>query len=82
MNTSKLQDLLKRSFGFDSFRPLQREIMEDSLAGRDVFALLPTGGGKSLDRNFGDTIRISKMKKRRAIMIITYGWQINEREDG
>ncbi|MDP3721941.1 MAG: DNA helicase RecQ [Candidatus Omnitrophota bacterium] len=44
----KLQELLKRSFGFDSFRPLQREIMEDSLAGRDVFALLPTGGGKSL----------------------------------
>ena len=48
MNTSTLQDLLKRAFGFDSFRPLQREIMEDSLAGRDVFALLPTGGGKSL----------------------------------
>ncbi len=48
MNTINLQDLLKRFFGFDSFRPLQREIMEDSLAGRDVFALLPTGGGKSL----------------------------------
>src|SRR3989338_8553433 len=48
MNTINLQDLLKRSFSFDSFRPLQREIMEDSLAGRDVFALLPTGGGKSL----------------------------------
>ena len=39
---------LKRSFGFDSFRPLQREIITDALAGRDVFALLPTGGGKSL----------------------------------
>jgi len=48
MTTIDLRDLLKRSFGFDSFRPLQREIMEDSLAGRDVFALLPTGGGKSL----------------------------------
>ncbi len=47
-DTVDLEDLLKRSFGFDSFRPLQREIMEDSLAGRDVFALLPTGGGKSL----------------------------------
>ena len=43
-----LQEWLKRAFGFDAFRPLQREIMEDSLAGRDVFALLPTGGGKSL----------------------------------
>jgi ATP-dependent DNA helicase RecQ len=39
---------LKRSFGFDTFRPLQREIIADALAGRDVFALLPTGGGKSL----------------------------------
>jgi ATP-dependent DNA helicase RecQ len=41
-------ELLKRCFGFDSFRPLQREIIGDTLAGKDVFALLPTGGGKSL----------------------------------
>ncbi len=40
--------LLKRTFGYASFRPLQREIIEATLAGRDVFALLPTGGGKSL----------------------------------
>src|SRR6202034_1168152 len=40
--------LLKRSFGFASFRPLQREIIRATLEGRDVFALLPTGGGKSL----------------------------------
>ncbi len=39
---------LKKFFGFSSFRPLQREIMSDSLAGKDVFAVLPTGGGKSL----------------------------------
>jgi len=44
----KLQKLLKTTFGYDGFRPLQREIMEASLAGRDTFALLPTGGGKSL----------------------------------
>ena len=40
--------LLKEHFGFDSFLPLQEEIIADSLAGQDVFALLPTGGGKSL----------------------------------
>jgi ATP-dependent DNA helicase RecQ len=39
---------LKHHFGFDAFRPLQEEIVRDVLAGRDVFALLPTGGGKSL----------------------------------
>ena len=43
-----LDAILKRHFGFQSFRPLQREIIESLLAGEDVLALLPTGGGKSL----------------------------------
>lgn len=43
-----LLEPLRRYFGFESFRPLQEEIIRDALAGRDVFALLPTGGGKSL----------------------------------
>ena len=43
-----LAQLLKRTFGYGTFRPLQREIIEATLAGQEVFALLPTGGGKSL----------------------------------
>ena len=44
----QLYETLKQSFGFTAFRPLQEEIVLDALSGRDVFALLPTGGGKSL----------------------------------
>src|SRR5712664_1096144 len=43
-----LPSSLKKHFGYDEFRPLQQEIVTDALAGRDVFALMPTGGGKSL----------------------------------
>jgi len=41
-------DVLKRIFGFDEFRPNQKGIVEALLENRDVFAVMPTGGGKSL----------------------------------
>ncbi|MEK7707582.1 MAG: RecQ family ATP-dependent DNA helicase, partial [Verrucomicrobiota bacterium] len=44
----QLHPLLKQFFGFSSFRPLQEQIIHDALANKDVFAVLPTGGGKSL----------------------------------
>jgi ATP-dependent DNA helicase RecQ len=40
--------ILKTVFGFDAFRPGQAEIVESVRQGRDVLAILPTGGGKSL----------------------------------
>jgi len=48
MSPHLLSSRLKQTFGYDEFRPLQREIMEASLAGRDAVAILPTGAGKSL----------------------------------
>ncbi|TVQ20996.1 MAG: DNA helicase RecQ [Spirochaetaceae bacterium] len=44
----ELTEVLKHSFGFDDFKPNQQHIVESWLSGKDVFAALPTGGGKSL----------------------------------
>ncbi|MBN1928330.1 MAG: DNA helicase RecQ [Chlorobiaceae bacterium] len=46
--TGSLDGALHRIFGFRSFRPNQEEIVRALMGGRDVFAVMPTGGGKSL----------------------------------
>jgi ATP-dependent DNA helicase RecQ len=43
-----VQEILKKYWGYDAFRPLQEEIITAVLDGKDTLALLPTGGGKSI----------------------------------
>ena len=43
-----MEEVLRKWWGYNEFRPMQREIIESVLAGRDTLALMPTGGGKSL----------------------------------
>ena len=45
---SSLKDLLKKIFGFDSFKGDQEAIINNVLAGKDTFVIMPTGGGKSM----------------------------------
>lgn len=41
-------DILQKHWGYSSFRPMQEEIIQSALDGKDTLALLPTGGGKSI----------------------------------
>ena len=43
-----LREHLQNHFGLDDFRPAQREVIEDVMAGKDVLCVMPTGAGKSL----------------------------------
>ena len=43
-----IKRILKKYWGYDEFRPMQREIISSALAGKDTLALMPTGGGKSV----------------------------------
>lgn len=44
----KIREILTRYWGYYSFRPMQEEVIQSVLSGKDALALFPTGGGKSL----------------------------------
>lgn len=43
-----IKGILKKYWGYEEFRPMQEEIINSALAGKDTLALMPTGGGKSI----------------------------------
>ncbi|MBQ6572873.1 MAG: RecQ family ATP-dependent DNA helicase [Bacteroidales bacterium] len=43
-----IKEILKKYWGYGSFRPMQEDIINSALAGKDTLALMPTGGGKSI----------------------------------
>jgi ATP-dependent DNA helicase RecQ len=45
---SDLQNILKKYFGYENFRPMQQDIVQAAIHGGDVLVLMPTGGGKSI----------------------------------
>ena len=47
-NLSSPADYLKRYYGYDVFRPMQEDIINSVVGGRDTVVLMPTGGGKSV----------------------------------
>ena len=46
--TDEKYDILKRYFGYDTFREGQEQVIDELLSGRDVLGVMPTGAGKSL----------------------------------
>ncbi len=44
----KAQQILRETFGYETFRPLQKEVIQHVLDGKDTLVIMPTGGGKSL----------------------------------
>ena len=62
---SKALETLKEYWGYNAFRPMQLEIIEQVISGNDLLAMLPTGGGKSL------TFQVPAMMLNGVCLVIT-----------
>lgn len=60
-----ISDILKRYWGFDNFRSLQKEVIENVCNNQDTLVLMPTGGGKSL------TFQVPAMAKEGVAIVVT-----------
>ena len=59
------KEVLKEYWGYDAFRPMQEEIISAAVEGRDVLAILPTGGGKSI------CFQVPAMMKEGVALVVT-----------
>lgn len=65
------REALHTYFGYNDFRPLQAEIIDSVLAGRDTLALMPTGGGKSICFQVPTLVMANKNPGKRLCLVIT-----------
>lgn len=65
------REALHTYFGYNDFRPLQAEIIDSVLAGRDTLALMPTGGGKSICFQVPTLVMANKDPWKRLCLVIT-----------
>lgn len=65
------REALKTYFGYDEFRPLQAEIIDSILAGKDTLALMPTGGGKSICFQVPTLVKAHDNLEKRLCLVIT-----------
>ena len=65
------REALHTYFGYDDFRPLQAEIIESVLSGKDTLALMPTGGGKSICFQIPTMVIGQENQEKRLCLVIT-----------